>query len=182
MLLLLNNMDELIEKGTSIHLCNTEDIPQIRALAKSIWLPTFQPILPPDRLQYLFRFMYDTDKLRTQLSSPDVLFYILQVSEEPVGYGQLIISTDSAKLEKLYIAPPHQGKGLGLFLLKFLVEKAVSREKKIIRLQVNRGNHKAVRFYERFGFKIIASKNFDVGDGHVMDDYVMEFIVGLANG
>lgn len=172
----------LIAKNTLIYHCGAEDIPQITALAEKIWLPTFEPILAPDRLHYLFDFMYDADKLGNQLSSPDVLFYILEVAEEQVGYAQLILSPEYAKLEKLYIAAPHQGEGLGLFLLEFLVEKAASRKMNLVRLQVNRGNHKAVRFYERFGFKIIASKNFDVGGGHLMEDYVMEFVVRPVNG
>ena len=41
-------------------------------------------------------------------------------------------------------------------------------------LQVNRGNERAIRAYEKYGFRIIESRVFDIGDGFVMDDHVME--------
>ncbi|MCA1979061.1 MAG: GNAT family N-acetyltransferase, partial [Thiobacillus sp.] len=43
-----------------------------------------------------------------------------------------------------------------------------------LRLQVNRGNAAAIRAYEKYGFRIVASRVFDIGHGFVMDDYMME--------
>ena len=42
-----------------------------------------------------------------------------------------------------------------------------------LQLQVNR-NNKAKNFYEKLGFVVIDFQEFDIGHGHVMDDYVME--------
>ena len=41
-------------------------------------------------------------------------------------------------------------------------------------LQVNRGNTQAIAAYRRYGFRIVESRVFDIGDGFVMDDHVME--------
>lgn len=169
------------DKEVVLHRCGVGDIAEIQSLAKEIWIPAFEPILSADRLDYLFDFMYDTEKLRAQLLSGSVLFYIVEFSRKKIGYGQLIIAEQYAKLEKLYIAPAFQGKGLGFYLLKFLIDQATVWNKNVVRLQVNRGNTNAVRFYRQFGFKIIESKNFDVGNGHVMDDYVMEIVVSPTN-
>jgi len=44
----------------------------------------------------------------------------------------------------------------------------------VLRLQVNRGNTQAIRAYEKYGFRIVESRVFDIGEGFVMDDHVME--------
>jgi hypothetical protein len=40
-------------------------------------------------------------------------------------------------------------------------------------LNVNRFN-KAVQFYQYLEFTIIKEENIDIGDGYLMEDYVME--------
>jgi RimJ/RimL family protein N-acetyltransferase len=42
-----------------------------------------------------------------------------------------------------------------------------------IELRVNRGNSRAVRAYERAGFRVAESVCQDIGAGFVMDDFVM---------
>lgn len=44
---------------------------------------------------------------------------------------------------------------------------------KALQLQVNRRNN-AKYFYEKNGFSVIKEFDFDIGNGYVMDDYVME--------
>ena len=40
-------------------------------------------------------------------------------------------------------------------------------------LNVNKGNVRAIAFYQKRGFGVIKSVVLDVGGGFVMDDYVM---------
>lgn len=118
--------------------------------------------------------MYDKKILAEQVINPAHLFYFLKLNETEAGYAQLVIDEDFAKIEKLYVLPNVQGKGGGLYLLSKIRQEAVDRQKYILRLQVNRGNEKAISFYLKYGFEIVNSEDFDVGGGHVMDDYVME--------
>lgn len=48
-------------------------------------------------------------------------------------------------------------------------------------LTVNKNNVKAIRAYEKTGFKNIGSLVQDIGNGFVMDDYKMEQTVGQSN-
>ena len=41
-------------------------------------------------------------------------------------------------------------------------------------LNVNRGNAKAIRAYERCGFAIHGRGDFPIGEGFVMEDFIME--------
>jgi hypothetical protein len=40
---------------------------------------------------------------------------------------------------------------------------------------VNRQNYKAINFYFKLGFKIQTVADFDIGNGYVMNDFVMVF-------
>lgn len=159
----------------SVKRCSPGDELKIISLANAIWKPTFSKILSPERLAYLFSMMYDKNRLQDQIADPAHRFYILRLNDADAGYAQLIINTDFAKVEKLYVLPNVQGKGGGLYLLNEIYKEAVEKQKRILRLQVNRANDRAISFYLKYGFEIVRSEDFDVGGGHVMDDYVMEY-------
>jgi hypothetical protein len=46
-------------------------------------------------------------------------------------------------------------------------------ESKAMRLQVNRKNYKSINFYFKMGFVIEEVADFDIGDGYLMEDFVM---------
>jgi len=156
-----------------LHKCSAVDLPGILALANVIWKPTFSSILTEDRLNYLYDLMYNREKLLTLLNSSENTFFLLRENDADVGYAQLVINSESVKLEKLYLHPDVQGKGYGLYLLNQLIDHSLNLGCQNMQLQVNRSNSKAVAFYKQFGFKITEERDFDVGGGHVMDDYVM---------
>lgn len=157
--------------------CSPGDESTIINLANAVWKPTFSKILPPERLEYLFSMMYDKNLLAGQIANPSNLFYLLRLKETEIGYAQLVFGSDYLKVEKLYVLPDVQGKGGGLYLLNRIRQEAFDKQKYMLRLQVNRANDRAIAFYLKYGFEIVRSEDFDVGGGHVMDDYVMELSI-----
>ena len=157
--------------------CSPGDESTIVELANSVWKQTFSKMLSPERLEYLFSMMYDQSVLARQILNPSNLFFLLRLDEAEVGYAQLVFGFDYVKVEKLYVLPDTQGKGGGLYLLNRIRQEALEKQKYKLRLQVNRANDKAIAFYVKYGFEIVRSEDFDVGGGHVMDDYVMELSI-----
>jgi GNAT superfamily N-acetyltransferase len=49
---------------------------------------------------------------------------VIQCDGESIGAMALVDELDALSLEKLYILPEHQGKGIGTFLLKHCIEQA----------------------------------------------------------
>jgi ribosomal protein S18 acetylase RimI-like enzyme len=62
------------------------------------------------------------------------------------------------------------GKGIGTEILEEL--KKIIQPKKI-RLTVNRNNFKSINFYFKNGFRIDSVAQFDIGEGYIMDDFIM---------
>jgi ribosomal protein S18 acetylase RimI-like enzyme len=59
-------------------------------------------------------------------------------------------------------------------------QRARSRGAERLVLQVNKQNAAAIAFYQRQSFTIREAAVFDIGNGFVMDDYVMEKPLGRS--
>jgi ribosomal protein S18 acetylase RimI-like enzyme len=79
------------------------------------------------------------------------------------------------KIHKIYMLPEMQGKGFGKFMIDEIVRIAKSNNQKGVFLNVNKYN-KAKIFYQKLGFVISKEEVIDIGNGYVMDDYVMEYL------
>jgi GNAT superfamily N-acetyltransferase len=77
------------------------------------------------------------------------------------------------KLHKLYLLPEMHGHGLGSRLLQHVEREVRAGGARRLILSVNKRNTKAITAYQRNGFVIAESVVTDIGNGFVMDDYVM---------
>ena len=77
------------------------------------------------------------------------------------------------KLDKLYVMPAHHKAGIGRLLIEHVVTRAREAGCASVRLNVNRENAVAIRAYERCGFVIRARGDFPIGNGFVMEDFIM---------
>jgi GNAT superfamily N-acetyltransferase len=151
----------------------TKDIPLIRELCFKIWPQTYAPILSQDKIDYMLELMYSESSLQKQMNNGSQ-FIIVHENEEPVGFAAYFEKAPSVfKLDKIYILPSQQGKGTGRFVIYYIINEIQKKGAIALQLQVHRQN-KARNFYEKFGFVVIDEKDFDIGNGYFMNDYVME--------
>jgi ribosomal protein S18 acetylase RimI-like enzyme len=61
----------------------------------------------------------------------------------------------------------------GRFMLGHIEGRARELGCQSLWLQVNKQNHGAIGFYRSAGFEVVREAVFEIGDGFVMDDYVM---------
>ncbi len=69
--------------------------------------------------------------------------------------------------------PDIQGKNVGSSLLSFIEKEATKELQQAIFLNVNKMNT-AIGFYKRHGFSITKEVIIDIGNGFVMDDFIMQ--------
>jgi len=77
------------------------------------------------------------------------------------------------KLHKLYLLPEMHGRGLGSLLLQHVEREVRAGAGHRLVLSVNKRNARAIAAYRRNGFDIADSVVTDIGNGFVMDDYIM---------
>lgn len=154
-----------------------ESIPVLQSLAHITWELAYKDILSPEQMSYMLQLIYSTPSLQNQIEKQGHQFIIVRHEESPVGFASYSlkkadIKTTSWKLHKIYIHPNQQGKGTGKILLDYIVQDIQPTGAKALELNVNRHN-KAIGFYQKMGFKIIAEEDIDIGNGYFMNDYVM---------
>ena len=150
------------------------DIPLIRQLSFATWPQTYSDVISKEQIEYMLQMMYNPATLQKQMQEDGCTFIIVYDDKEPVAFASYNETEPQLwKLNKIYILPSQQGKGTGKFIINYIVDEIKAKHAKALQLQVNRDN-KAKNFYEKLGFKIIQTADFDIGNGYFMNDYVME--------
>lgn len=153
-----------------------EDCSLIRSLASRIWEPTYGHILSKEQLDYMFEMMYSPESIRLQMEEKGHTYFLFYFDGLPCGY----ISIEQPEKEvfifqKIYLLPSMQGKRIGRYMVEhgFGYIKSIHPEPCTAMLYVNREN-KALEFYKRMGFHIADTRDYPIGNGYYMNDYIME--------
>lgn len=154
------------------------DIPMIQSLARTSWKKAYAEILSSEQLEYMLETMYSEAELLRQINLPDYFYYLIQIDKKSVGFlgFEQHYEPDTTKLHRLYLLEEWKGKGLGKLAIDFLKKESRDAGNRRIILNVNKDNL-ARKMYEKQGFKVFDEGVFDIGNGYVMDDYLMEFCV-----
>jgi GNAT superfamily N-acetyltransferase len=118
-----------------------------------------------------------------QLSDAAFACRIAEVDGEPVGYvklGPLKLPVEEHSpallLDQLYILKPYHGVGVAHSLMDWALEEARRRGATRLYLTVYVDNHRARRFYDRYGFEAVGPYDFMVGN-HADEDVIMRKIL-----
>ncbi len=162
-----------------IYRANIEDIWMVQKVAHHTWPQTFKEILSDRQLYYMLDMMYSTNSLKRQMEN-GVLFdiYLGANQKDVVGFVGFkhYSDTSTTKIHKLYVIPTYQGQSIGKTLMTSVNNSAKIQKMRFISLNVNRFN-KAVSFYEKLGFSIDKVEDIDIGNGYLMEDFVMSKII-----
>ncbi len=159
-----------IQEGTE------KDFPVIQQIAYQTWPITFGNILSRDQIDYMLEMMYSSAALNEQLNQKRHQFLLAREAEHDAGFASYQIDYQGepvTKIHKLYVVPTTQGKGVGRFLLNKIDEIARRCGNHALSLNVNR-NNPAVEFYQHIGFRIVGEENISIGNGFLMEDYIMK--------
>ncbi|MBK9522102.1 MAG: GNAT family N-acetyltransferase [Rhodocyclaceae bacterium] len=150
------------------------EIAEVGVLARSIWREHFTKIISEAQIEYMLEGRYTEADLVPYIDSTDRWFDVLRVDGVAAGFLRCIrTEPDEFKVEQIYLAQSQRGKGFGKYLLASAETRAQALSCRSIFLYVNRRNDEAIRAYRQFGFAIESEQVVDIGNGFVMDDYVM---------
>ncbi|MDQ3022581.1 MAG: GNAT family N-acetyltransferase [Bacteroidota bacterium] len=148
-----------------------EDIKELSDLASKIWNGHYPSIIGQKQVDYMLEKMYSLKSLKEQIFNEGNIFTGAYLDNEMVGFISYSKTSESDFfLHKLYVNTEIHGKGIGRALFDHAFE---NKNLKTIRLTVNRQNVKAINFYFKKGFTIEKIIDIDIGEGYVMDDFVM---------
>ncbi len=150
------------------------DIPAISALAREIWQATYPGIITQEQIDFMLEQRYGHERLYDDLEDADKWLDQAFDGERRVGFAFSEIYKGEFKLDKLYIHPDVQRQGVGGQLIAHVAARAKKLGYPVVILAVNKRNEKAINSYMKYGFVIREAIVDDIGQGYVMDDFVME--------
>jgi len=114
-----------------------------------------------------------------QLTDPAFAFRIAEANAELIGYvklGPLKLPVETNRpamlLDQFYVLEAHHGAGIAPALMGWAFDEARRRGAEELYLTVFIDNHRARRFYDRYGFEAVGRYDFMVGS-HVDEDVIM---------
>ena len=150
----------------------TGDYELIEKLADIIWREHYIPIVGKPQIDYMLDKYQSVNAISNQVVE-GYEYYTVFNKELPVGYMALRRESEHLFLSKIYVLRGYRGKGIGKKMMTFISNKATVYQLKFIRLTVNINNINSIKAYERLGFENVGPLVTDIGNGFVMDDYVM---------
>ena len=118
-----------------------------------------------------------------RLGDPAHAFRIAEVGDKPVGYvklGPMKLPIEpngpAILLEQLYVLKEHHGAGIAVGLMDWAIEESRRRGAQELYLTVFVDNHRARRFYDRYGFDAVGKYDFIVGS-HADEDLIMRKVL-----
>ena len=152
----------------------------IELIAHATWPSAYGDILTPEQIAYMLEMMYSPAAMAAQIADGQE-FYVLETvnprlhEKQIVGYvsHQFDYLPGTTKIHKLYALPAMQGKGYGRQMVEHVTAQARAAGQDKVRLDVNYKN-RAIGFYEKLGFRKTERHDTDIGNGYLMEDWVME--------
>lgn len=159
-----------------IPVTNEELVYSLSAVADDIWHQHFTPIIGEAQVDYMLEKFLSPEALVEQINS-GYEYFLFSYEYTFAGFAGIHEEDNNLFLSKLYVHKDFRGKGIASYMFQKFIEICKMRELKKIWLTCNRHNTNTLAIYEHLGFKKVREQVADIGNGFVMDDYIMEYEV-----
>ena len=154
-----------------------DQIKEFAKMAEVVWNEHFTSIIGKSQVDYMLEKFQSEHAVTEQIVNQGYEYYFIEIEGIKVGYTGIHKEEEKMFLSKLYILKDYRKKGYASLAFEFLRNMCKEYGLKNIYLTVNKYNIDTIQVYEAKGFKIIKDQISDIGNGFVMDDYVMELTI-----
>jgi ribosomal protein S18 acetylase RimI-like enzyme len=159
----------------------TDDAAILSAFAAKAFYDTFAEDNTPENIEAYLIASFSPEIQFQELSASDNVFLMAEIESKLVGYAQLMLESQEASLQgtrsleirRIYASQEYLGHGAGKELMRASLQEARQRGCDSIWLGVWEKNPRAIRFYQKWGFKEVGTHIFNVGDDP-QRDFIME--------
>ena len=153
-----------------------DELPAVARLAEIVWRRHYPGIITERQIDYMLARGYALPVLKRYLEDAGSGLTLARSDDAAVGFAAHLLADDprAMKLDKLYVLHEYQGQRVGRRLIDHVVAAARHAGCTKVVLNVNRKNASAITVYERCEFVVREWVDVPIGDGFMMEDYVME--------
>jgi len=156
-----------------IRIAEPKDAEIVALLARITFAETFGYLfeLHKDDLRAYLDQTFAVNKIRRSLGHPVNRYWLGFLAGLPVSFAKLkypspipLAQTGNvAQLQKIYVLREFVGEGVGKPLIDAVLKDAASRRVDTVWLDVLKENGRAIRFYERRGFRMLGEDRYTIG-------------------
>lgn len=144
-------------------------------MAAEIWREYYVSIITAEQIDYMLGKFQSVPAITHQIQHQGYEYYLIHNGEgSTAGYMSARQEEGKLFLSKFYIGKEYRGRSYASQALAFLEKLCQDRNLTHIWLTVNRDNESSIAVYKRKGFLTLREQIADIGNGFVMDDYIME--------
>lgn len=160
------------------------DQERLAAIAGEIWRDYWPDLIGSDQTEYMIEQFQSLEAIRRDMAEHDYEYWLLVATETDedgieksiVGFtgGHNEPQTNRFFISKIYLYDWARGHGYARRVVEFYEDLCFARNLDAMYLTVNKHNELGIRAYEGTGFETIDAVETDIGQGFIMDDYIME--------
>ena len=174
-------------KNIDINKVKLTDLESLQAIGKQTFIETFGEMNTEENMAKYLSESFNEDRLRSELTNPDSVFYFAMLENQVVGYMKLnfgeaqteMKDQKTLEIERIYVLKEYYGKGVGQVLYDTALDIARQKNAKTIWLGVWEENPRAISFYKKNGFVEFDKHVFILGDD-VQTDIMMKLDMGSS--
>lgn len=151
------------------------DMKEIATLAEVIWHQHFTPIIGEAQVNYMVDKFQSYPAIKAQIQNTGYEYFQIRIEDVMCGYTGIHQEDDALFLSKLYIHQNARGQHLATRTFGFLINLCKECGLRKIWLTCNKHNDNTLAIYNHLGFKITDEQVADIGNGFVMDDYILTY-------
>jgi ribosomal protein S18 acetylase RimI-like enzyme len=159
----------MIQRISSLEQINT-----VVKLAHEVWHEHFPSVITEGQINYMLGKFLCAPAIQMQIQGQYEYGLLLDESGAQ-GFFAIEPQADHRLfLSKLYVRRQARGAGLASEGMGYMQDLCRTQRLTSIWLTVNVRNDLAVSVYKHLGFEVVDTQVKDIGQGYVMDDYIME--------
>ena len=154
-----------------------DEIEDLAAMANAIWHEYWPALIGEAQTDYMVDNFQSLEAfVRDMSENAYEYWFLVDDAGNRVGYtgGHVEPETNRFFISKIYLLSDARGKGYARATVNFYDTLCKNRGLDAMYLTVNKYNELGVRAYKGTGFEIIDAVETDIGEGFIMDDYIME--------
>jgi ribosomal protein S18 acetylase RimI-like enzyme len=160
-----------------IRRASSADADLVARIASRTFIETFGPMNTAEDMHAYVAEAFEIGRVRAELEDPASVTLLLDVDSTPAGYARLhegvapheIDALAPIELVRLYVDSAHHGSGAGAALMDASLSLARDRARDVMWLGVWERNHRAQKFYTKWGFERIGEQVFRLGSDEQTD-------------
>ena len=163
---------------------NIIDLENLQKLSIKTFRETFEEVNTEEDMQKYLAENLSLEKIKSELENPNSEFYFAENENEVLGYLKINFGdaqtenqgNEALEIERIYVLKEFFSLKIGQVLFEKSLEIAKEKKLKFIWLGVWEENKRAIRFYEKNGFKIFGKHDFVLGND-VQTDLMMKLYI-----